>query len=768
MASSATSRLMNYPITIILICLIAIAGLASGGQYLYFRGDYKTFFREDNPQRAAFEEMQDIFNKTESVNLLVVPESGNVFNADTLNLIQALTERAWQTPYSIRVNSVANFQHTYSEGDDLIVDKLYPDWQSLSEELIKNIEAVALTEPDVVNRLVSPDSQVAVISITVRMSDGDQTKEVAEVAGFVKALAEDVATTHPDHKIHLTGVVMLNDAFQLAANDDASTLVPAMFIIIIVMIGVLLRSFWAALATLLIVGATIAATMGFAGWAGYFLSVSTVNVPTMVMTLAVADCVHIIASWFQQMREGLSKQDALARAVNLNRMPVIITSVTTSIGFLTLNFSDVPILADLGNLTAIGVMLACLLALTLLPAILSLMPVTPPAKTTSRLSSSLTSLGDWVITYYRRILPYSAIVFVTALILASTNQLNDIAIKYFSQDNTFRQAADYQSAHLSGLATIDFAIYTDEMSGINDPEVLTSVAAFTEWLRVQPEVDHVSSIADTYKKLNKNMNFDNPDYYRLPMDPELAAQYLLLFEMSLPYGLDLNNQIDMDKAATRISVTLDNLGSKELTAFEQRAYRFFNKLSPDLRITAASPALMFAHIGEANMQSMLKGSLLALVLISFLLIFALKSLKLGLISLVPNLLPAGLGFGIWAMISGEINMALSVVLSMTLGIIVDDTVHYLSKYKAAREQGKTAKEANQYAFKTIGQALVVTTSVLAIGFGVLSLSSFALNSDMGLLTAIILVSALVIDLLFLPAFLLWLDKPTDTAETATE
>ena len=165
---------------------------------------------------------------------------------------------------------------------------------------------------------------------------------------------------------------------------------------------------------------------------------------------------------------------------------------------------------------------------------------------------------------------------------------------------------------------------------------------------------------------------------------------------------------------------------------------------------------------------MLKGSLLALVLISFLLIFALKSLKLGLISLVPNLLPAGLGFGIWAMISGEINMALSVVLSMTLGIIVDDTVHYLSKYKAAREQGKTAKEANQYAFKTIGQALVVTTSVLAIGFGVLSLSSFALNSDMGLLTAIILVSALVIDLLFLPAFLLWLDKPADTAETATE
>ncbi|MEC9260302.1 MAG: MMPL family transporter, partial [Pseudomonadota bacterium] len=238
----------------------------------------------------------------------------------------------------------------------------------------------------------------------------------------------------------------------------------------------------------------------------------------------------------------------------------------------------------------------------------------------------------------------------------------------------------------------------------------------------------------------------------------------LLFEMSLPYGLDLNNQIDVDKAATRISVTLDNLGSKELTAFEQRAKDFFNKLAPELRLTAASPALMFAHIGETNMQSMLKGSITALIIISVLLIFALKSLKLGAISLVPNLLPAGLGFGIWAMLSGEINMALSVVLSMTLGIIVDDTVHFLSKYKKAREQGKSAEEAVRYAYKTIGQALIVTTTVLTVGFGILSLSSFALNSDMGLLTAIILVGALVIDLLFLPAFLLWLDTER-TAKT---
>ena len=757
-------RLLNHPYLIILFSSILIITLAAGAQNLYFRGDYKTFFREDNPQRVAFEEMQDSFNKAETVNILVVPDSRNVFNQNTLDLLKSLTEESWLTPHSIRVNSMTNFQHTYAEQDDLIVDKLYPDWQTLTPELIENIKSVALSEPGVVIRLVSPDGQLAVISITVQMSDGDQTKELAEVAEYVKTLKSQTLKNYPDHQIFLTGVVMLNDAFLLAANEDAMTLVPAMFAAIIVMIGVMMRSFFAAVTTLVIVATTIAATMGFAGWSGFFLSVSTVNVPTMVMTLAVADCVHLIASWFQHMREGQSRDEALHNTLALNFMPVVITSVTTSIGFLTLNFSDVPILVDLGNLTAMGVMLACVLALTLLPAMLKILPVKPPQQTSKKPLPWLTGFGEWVITYHRRVLPYSAIVFVTTLILASTNQLNDIAIKYFSQDNSFRQAADYQSEHLSGLATIDFAIYTDEVSGINKPEVLTSVQALTEWLRAQPEVDHVSSISDTYKKLNKNMNYDNESFYRLPLDAELAAQYLLLFEMSLPYGLDLNNQIDVDKAATRISVTLDNLGSKELTAFEQRAKDFFNKLAPELRLTAASPALMFAHIGETNMQSMLKGSLTALVIISGLLIFALKSLKLGAISLVPNLLPAGLGFGIWAMLSGEINMALSVVLSMTLGIIVDDTVHFLSKYKKAREQGKSAEEAVRYAYKTIGQALIVTTTVLTVGFGILSLSSFALNSDMGLLTVIILVGALVIDLLFLPAFLLWLDTER-TAKT---
>ncbi|MDF4396086.1 RND family transporter, partial [Vibrio parahaemolyticus] len=173
--------------------------------------------------------------------------------------------------------------------------------------------------------------------------------------------------------------------------------------------------------------------------------------------------------------------------------------------------------------------------------------------------------------------------------------------------------------------------------GIADPNFLNSVGKFTDWLRLQPETDHVATLSDVYKRLNKNMHGDDQAYYSLPQDRELAAQYLLLYEMSLPYGLDLNNQINVDKSSIKMVLTVENLGSVELVDLENRIYQWFNENAPQYDVVASSPSLMFAHIGETNMASMLSTLPITLVLISALLIFALRSFKLGLISLVPNI-----------------------------------------------------------------------------------------------------------------------------------
>jgi predicted RND superfamily exporter protein len=254
------------------------------------------------------------------------------------------------------------------------------------------------------------------------------------------------------------------------------------------------------------------------------------------------------------------------------------------------------------------------------------------------------------------------------------------------------------------------------------------------------------------------MHNDDDAYYRLPQDRELAAQYLLLYEMSLRYGLDLNNQINVDKSSLKLVLTTANLGSVELVDLEQRIYAWFAQHAPQYQVVASSPSLMFAHIGETNMASMLSTLPITLVLISALMIFALRSWKLGVISLVPNIAPAIIGFGLWALLSGEINLGLSVVVTLTLGIVVDDAVHFLAKYQRARKQGQNAEQAVRYAFHTVGRALWITTVVLVAGFSVLAMSSFRLNADMGQLSALVIFLALVIDFVLLPTLLMLFDK----------
>lgn len=760
MTASGFALSLRYPKSAAFCCLMLILLCSLGMQKLYFRGDYRIFFSPDNPQLLAFEQMQYNFNKSDNLLIGIAPRDGKVFSNEVLTLIHQLTDAAWYTPYVTRVDSLTNYQHTEAAEDDLLVADLLFDPATLTPQSIERIKQIALQEPVLVNRLVAPDGAVAAINITVQLPEKNQQQEVLDVWQYVRQQIDTLTTNYPEVDFHITGVIAMNQAFASEAEQDAKQLVPIMFIAILLVLALLLRSVTASVATLVIIVVSVTSALGLAGWAGIFLSTATVNVPTILMTLAVADSVHVIASAQFALRRGDSKIQALQYSLQRNVKPVLITSITTAIGFLTLNFSEVPILRDLGNMTAVGVMLACFYSLLLLPVLLLVLPLKASAAVNTD-DRSMTVLADWVIRYQRVLLPLLSGVVLMCAALISLNKVNDEAIKYFADSTEFRQSNDFLEQNLSGFTLIDFAVAGNDSNAVSQPDFLRAVADFSQWLLSQPEVTHVNSITDVVKRLNKNMHGDDPAYYRLPDSSEQAAQFLLMYEMSLPFGLDLNNQLNIDKSATRISITLQNLGSKQLTALEQRALRYMSDNHPQYQVTAASAALMFAHIGERNMASMLQTLPVALLLISLLLVFSLKSWRLGLISVIPNLVPAIIGFGIWGLISGEINLALSVVAGMSLGIIVDDTVHFLSKYQYARQEGRDSEAAVRYAFSSVGRALWITTAVLCIGFAVLMFSGFRLNSDMGMLTALIIVIALVIDFLLLPACLLRFDKTTE-------
>ncbi|EHH2505443.1 MMPL family transporter [Vibrio parahaemolyticus] len=758
----------KYSLLVLLATIFLIIVATIGGKNLYFRGDYDIFFDGTNKQLLAFDEIQTTFAKTDNLAIVIAPEDSDIFTPQTLSLIQKITVDAWQVPYSSRVDSIANYQHTEAFDDDLLVEDLLYSEYELTPERISKVKSIALSEPVLKSALVSEKGDVTVVNITVQLPEMDKTAEVEEVVSSINAMIDRYQRAYPDVTFHKAGIIAMNHAFMTAAQDDSSTLVPTMLVVILVFLTIMLRSILSVIATLIVIIGSVMATMGISGWAGMFLSTATVNVPTLIMTLAVADCVHVIATMRQSMKNGFTKVQSIERSIALNFVPILITSVTTAIGFLMMNMSDSPVLRDFGNLSALGVMVACFLSVTLLPALLKLLPIHVKMEMSQDQKHFMDRLGDFVVSQRRALLPLSVAVIVVCASLIPLNKVNDESVEYFGQRNEFRQAADFMEERISGMTNISIAIKTNESQGIAAPDFLNTIGEFSSWLRDQPETDHVATLADVYKRLNKNMHGDDEAYYSLPQERELAAQYLLLYEMSLPYGLDLNNQINVDKSSIKMVLTVANLGSVELVDLENRIYQWFTEHAPQYQVVASSPSLMFAHIGETNMASMLSTLPITLVLISALLIFALRSVRLGLISLMPNIAPAVIGFGLWALISGEINLGLSVVVTLTLGIVVDDAVHFLSKYQRARREGQTAEQAVRYAFHTVGRALWITTVVLVAGFSVLAMSSFRLNADMGQLSAIVIFIALVVDFLFLPTLLMLFDKKAYLQESPSD
>ena len=734
---------------------------SAGASKLFFDNDYRAFFGSANPQLEAFEELQNTYTKIDNVQFAIVPEANKTaVDAKVLAVVEELTELAWQIPYSIRVDSISNYQHTEVYEDDLIVEDLYSSANELSLEAIQRIKRVVTTEPALTGRLHDADQRATAVSVTIQLP-GLDPNEVVEVSEAARKLAQYIEDKY-GLEIKLGGIAMFNNAFLEASMNDMMTLVPAMYFVILLVTYLLVRSIYATFAVLLLIVPSIITAMGFGGWIGVGLTPPSASAPTIITTLAVADSIHFLMTYLQKKREGMLNRASILYSISINAKPIFLTSITTAIGFLSLNFSDSPPFHDLGNITAFGVMAAWLFSMTLLPILISFVDI-QPKQTANRLNRSMTKFGTFVANNYFRVFITSLVV-STALILGITkNEINDDFLKYFDEDIQFRSDTDWISNNLTGLNQIQFNMHSGASDGISNPEFLNKVENFVVWARQHEQVTNVQSITDVFKRLNRDLNSADQDYYNIPTNRELAAQYLLLYELSLPFGLDLTNQISIDKSSTQVVVTIEDLTTNEIKSWIAEAESFLTDQA-GLDAIAAGPTVMFSYIAERNIQGMLYGTFYAVLIISAIILIALRDVTLGLISLVPNILPAALAFGIWGMLVGQVNMAVAVVTGMALGVIVDDSVHFLTKYQHARKKlNLEPRESVISAFGGVGTALMVTTVILVAGFMILAQSSFGLNSAMASLTAIALVMALIADFTLLPALLLMFDKTNTDA-----
>jgi predicted RND superfamily exporter protein len=745
----------------VLMCSVIFMVLAAtGGRFIAFNSDQDIWFSDDNPQLQALNALEETFTKDKNVFIAIEAKDSNIFSRETLAAIEELTARAWKTPFSTRVDAITNFQYVHSEGDELFVDDLVRNASTKTDTEIVRIEKIALNEPFLLNRLINKIATVTGINITVKIPDGEvgeAAKKEEVIRNFVRPMVSEFEAQHPNLKTYLSGMVMLSGAFREAAKQDGQTLIPLMFLILIIAIWITTRSLSGMIASLIVLVFSIFTALGLAGWLGIHLDVLSASAPTMILTLAVADSIHILVSMLQAMRRGISKQEAIVESLRVNLLPVFITSLTTVIGFLTLNFNDSPPFHSLGNIAAVGISAAFLFAVFTLPALMAVFPV-KVKKSQSEASKNgwIDALPEFVIRNQKRLLWASALTVLLITPFSLINELNDQWVEYFDRSISFRVDTDFMTENLTGIYNIEYSLSSGEPYGITNPDYLKKLEEFELWFKSHPQVIHVNSFVEVMRQVNKSMNGDNPAFYRIPDNRNEAAQYLLLYEMSLPYGLDLNSRINVDKSQTRFTVTVENLNSNELIALTERGERWLEEYAPHYMVSqGASRPLMFAHLGKRQINGMLKGGFFAILLITGVLIFALRSVKYGFLSLLPNLTPILFAFGIWGLTVGQINSAVAVVIGMTLGIIVDDTVHILTKYlRARRIENKSAEDAVRYAFASVGRAVIVTTIILTAGFLVLSLSGFEMNGAMAKITALTICLALVTDLLMLPVLLI--------------
>ncbi|MCW8964762.1 MAG: MMPL family transporter, partial [Gammaproteobacteria bacterium] len=589
----------RYAIVVMTVLIIALAGYGGRDHQKNFKTDYRNFFSKENPQLLAFEELQNVYSKNDLLLIAIEPKSGKVFEKDTLDLLEKLSYpngelSAWKIPHATRVDSLANFQHTYAEEDDLIVEDLVQGALSLSPEKMQKIRDIAIKEPLLINRLITEESNITGVNIRVEMP-GKSSQEVFEVARYARELTAKINEQYPNVNVYLSGLVMLNNAFPEASRKDWATLVPLMFVVIAIVMGFLLRAISGTIVTIITIFLSIMGAMGIAGWMGIWLTAPSATSPIIIMTLAVADCVHILVSMYALMRDGMAKREALTESMRINMRPVFLTSLTTAIGFMGLNFSDAPPFRDLGNITAMGVFFAYFLSVIFLPAMMFIMPMRV-RREKSHTHDYMDMLAEFTIRRRDPILIGMTIIVVGLASFIPRIELNDEFIKYFDESIEFRAHTDIVMDKLTGIYQIQYSLDSGEEGGVNNPEFLQKVEDFSNWYRQQPDVLHVNSITDTMKRLNKNMHADDESYYKLPGERDLAAQYLLLYEMSLPFGLDLNNTINIDKSSTRIIVTIANIDNIRIREMELQAQKWLRDNPPQIGERGASATIMFANI----------------------------------------------------------------------------------------------------------------------------------------------------------------------------
>ena len=750
--------IIRYRPLCIIISLLILAGLAQGLSKINFNPDINAFFPENDTLTTSHLSIEDTYSSMDNAVIGIGVKEGTVFTNEILSLIEDLTEKAWKTPHSLRVDSLSNYSYVSADGDDLYIEPFLEGSSTYDLKTLKEKELIIEEEELAYGAIISKDKKTSLINIVFDPPRKDIESEYQDSLNYVLGFLEEARKNHPEVDLIISGIVYMEYQSPMLLKAQMPKLMPTAILVILLTLFLLLRSLVAVAGSFLVILMSVVSAMGSIGFMSGDIAQPFIMVPILIATLAVADCVHLFTLYFQNLDSSRKSKEAMLESLKLNLQPLFLTSLTTAIGFLSLNLAPVEPLRGIGNGVAVGVFLAFIFTVLLLAPIVSYFNV-KQSKNINFQKNIARKLGRFSIKNYKRLLVIVPVISCFLMAFIPLNKTNDNPLEFYSERYT-TSAADSKwiSQRIGGTFPVSYELNSQGI--VSDPEFLREVDKFSEWLASNKEVLHVSSLSKIMKNLNKTLHGKQDEWNIIPTEPDLSAQYLFFYEMSLPYGLDLTNSISQNKESIKLVASLKELGSLEYREFAKRVENYASQNMPEDMVSIGTGTRpIFAFMSNMLITQLIYALGIGIVLITATIILFFRSLRYGMLTSVTNLLPIGVAFGIWAIVSGEISMLVGIGMGTTLGIIVDFTVHFLSKYLHARRQKNlSAEEAVEYAFETVGFALIITSFSLILGFLVLLQAFFIPIHGFVLFSSIAFLSALIIDLLLFPALLITWDK----------
>ncbi|NPA60540.1 MAG: MMPL family transporter [Epsilonproteobacteria bacterium] len=740
----------------ILIPLVTLL-LSTNLKHLEFEGSYRIWFNEDSKLIKDYDDFRSTFGNDDSLTISFKNEKG-IFTKEALKTIDNITNKLWQTEYIARVDSVTNYQYIHTDkedADNILVEDFIQDIDSLSQKDLEQKKKQALKEDLMLNMLLSKDEKTTMIVARMTPKAGDDPKVSFKLrADALKIIKPEIEKN--GYEFHLNGGPIINTAFIDIAQSDAKKFTPASILLVMVLMFIIFKKFCATILNISVVIFTFLIVLSIQVLLGFKLNNFTANIPVFVVAIGVADAMHLLWVYFMARKKGMQNYDAIHYSMQKNFLPLILTSITTAIGFASLGISNVVPIKTLGIATASGAILAFVLTILFIPAVLAI--INPKIKLTHtnddvKNNSYPSKYADFILTHDKLILTITTLLFVVIGFGIFKVNVDSNIIKYFKKDVPFRADTHFIQDNLTGPMTYEIIVDSKENDGIKNPKFLKEIQRFyDEFYAKFPETRHISSLLDVIKTFNEVMNNSKT----IPDNKNLIAQYLLLYTLSLPQGMEINDKMDIDERFLRLSASMNMANSSRDLQMIKWVQEWWSASSYNGVVNGQTN--MFAHMQHDITKTLLISISLAIVIISILMLFIFRKPKILPLFIVPNILPIILVVGVMGWLGIDIDMGVAVAGAIIIGVAVDDTIHFMVKYMEAKKRGDSLKDAMHYVMHYAGSAIIFTTIILTMAFLIFVFSHFNPNYHFGIVTASALVIAVLVDLVALPATISIIDK----------